>query len=164
MFTHESTVTVHGNSHTALSQWSDISCLPQILTHVRATARGEHDDLGRMVIMLDGSHLEFAAQRTMFDRETICWQNLGEDFEYILTIAVHPVLHGTSVSVNCSYNPPGFLTELLEKLGFSRTFQHDLERDLKQYAETFHKHPFGLMSLPPDGAPGTALRALGMSE
>jgi uncharacterized membrane protein len=165
-FTHEASATVDGPPHLVLADWSDVSRLPRILSHVRATAIGDADDLGRMVIMLDGSHIEFAAQRTMCDRETICWQNLGhDDFEYILTVAVHPADHGGShVHVNCCYDPPGFLTDILETLGFSRTFQRGLEADLQGYSECFHKHPCGLLSLPPDGAPGRALRALGIAE
>jgi uncharacterized membrane protein len=164
-FTHEASATVDAPPHLVLADWSDVGRLPCILTHIRAIAPGEAEDLGRLVIMLDGSHIEFAAQRTMCDRETICWQNLGhEDFEYILTVQVRPVEHGAHVHINCCYDPPGFLTDILETLGFSRTFQRILEADLRRYAECFHKHPCGLLSLPPGGAPGKALKALGITE
>lgn len=162
-FTHETTATVDGPPHVVTADWSDVSRLPRILTHVRATVAGDAEDLGRMVIMLDGSHIEFAAQRTMCDRETICWQNLGHaDFEYILTVSVRPSGRGSIVHVNCCYDPPGMLTDILERLGFSHTFQRDLEADLKRYASAFQSHPGTLISLPPDGAPGNALRALGI--
>ena len=163
-FNHEATVTVDGPTQAVLNQWSDITCLPQILSHIRATARGEVDDIGRMVIVLDVRHLEFAAQRTMCDRETICWQNLGHDFEYVLTVSAHATQDGTLVRVNCCYDPPGILTDLLETLGFSQTFQRQFEQDLKTYGETFHRQPYAALSLPPDGAPGKALRALGITE
>lgn len=164
-FTHEASATVDGPPHMVLEDWADVSRLPCLLSHVRATAAGDAADIGRMVIMLDGSHIEFAAQRTMCDRETVCWQNLGHDeFDYILTVGLRPVEKGTHITVHCCYDPPGFLTDLLEKLGFSRIFQRDLDGDLRRYAESFQKHPCGLLSLPPDGAPGKALRALGIAE
>jgi uncharacterized membrane protein len=164
-FTHEITVTVDGPAHSVLADWSDVTCLPQILTHVRATARADAPDLGRIIIMLDGSHIEFAAQRTMCDSETICWQNLGNEFEYVLTMSVHAEGHGSRITVNCCYDPPGFLTDVIERFGFSTSFEDQLGSDLKRYAETFHRFPHGhLASIPGGGAPGRALRAIGITD
>ncbi|MGO8670056.1 MAG: hypothetical protein ACLQVD_01605 [Capsulimonadaceae bacterium] len=159
-FTHESAIVVPGAVDLVHADWSDITCLPQILTHVRATAVGDSDDLGRMVILLDGNHIEFDVQRTMCDSSIICWQNLGTEVDYILTVSLSPADQDARVVVNCTYDPHGILPDILETLGLSHTFQHDLENDLKRYADV----RAGAQSCPPSGvAPGIALHTLGMA-
>ena len=134
-FSHEATVTVDAPLCDVWAHWMDIYRLPRYLSHLRATAPSETDeDLARLVIVLDGRHIEFAAQRTMCHDDTICWQSLGPTFLYLLTVSLAPTRDGTHVTLHVAYDPPGFLPDIAESLGLSRTFRRTLESDLHLYA------------------------------
>ena len=135
-FTHEVTFTVASPWQEVWGDWADIHALPRFLSHVRATAPGNGDDLARLVILLDGHHVEFAAQRTMCAEQTLCWQSLGELFLYVLTLRVETTCEGgTQLAVTVAYDPPGFLPDIAEALGRSRVFKQTLENDLRRYAQ-----------------------------
>ncbi len=134
-FTHEAQISVEAPCGDVWDDWSQVHHLPQFLSHLRGTAAGDEPDLARLVIALDGRHLEFAAQRTMCDRETVCWQSLGPNFLYVLTVCVSACRDGkTAVSVVVAYDPPGFLPDIAESLGRSKVFRAALEDDLRRYA------------------------------
>ncbi len=137
-FSHEATVTVDAPLHEVRAHWADIHRLPHHLSHLRATAPSDtDDDLARLVIVLDGRHLEFAAQRTMCDDDTLCWQSLGPAFLYLLTVGMTPAGDdGTQVTLHVAYDPPGFLPDIAESLGLSKGFRRTLESDLKRYAKS----------------------------
>lgn len=135
-FTHEARISVDAPSGDVWDDWSSVHHLPQFLTHLRGTAAGPEADLARLVIALDGRHLEFAAQRTMCERETVCWQSLGPNFLYVLTVCISAGRDGkTAVSVVVAYDPPGFLPDIAESLGRGKVFRAALEDDLRRYAQ-----------------------------
>lgn len=137
-FSHEAQVSVDAPRGDVWEDWSDVHHLPKFLSHLRGTAAGSEADLARLVIALDGRHLEFAAQRTMCESETVCWQSLGPNFLYVLTVCVSPCRgNKTSVTVMVAYDPPGFLPDIAESLGRSKVFRTALEDDLRRYA---HSH------------------------
>ncbi len=134
-FTHEAQISVEAPCGDVWEDWSNVHHLPQFLSHLRGTAKGPEADLARLVIALDGRHLEFAAQRTMCESETLCWQSLGPSFLYVLTVTVSPCQgNKTSVTVMVAYDPPGFLPDIAESLGRSKVFRAALEDDLRRYA------------------------------
>ncbi len=134
-FTHEAQISVDAPCKDVWEDWSNVHHLPQFLTHLRGTAVGSEADLARLVIALDGRHLEFAAQRTLCEGETVCWQSLGPSFLYVLTVCVAPCVDGkTAVTVVVAYDPPGFLPDIAEALGRSKVFRAALEDDLRNYA------------------------------
>ncbi len=135
-FTHEACVTVQASARSVYHHWTEASELPRHLSHIRAVAAGDAEDLARLVIVLEGRHLEFAAQRTMCDDDTICWQSLGEVFLYVLTVSIKPTSDGTIVTVTTAYDPPGFLPDLLETMGLGKVFQRVLDADLNRYAHS----------------------------
>ena len=144
-YTHEYEVAVEESALTVYSDWTDVVALPESLSHVRATARGEADDLGRLVIMLDGRHVEFPVQRTMCARDTICWQSLGNSFLYVLTIMIEQEpLGGSRVTINVSYDPPGFLPDVIETLGRSKIFRQEFEADMRRYAQKCRSPKYAL--------------------
>ena len=135
-FTHEVTFVVASPWQDVWSDWADIHALPRLLSHVRATAPGDCDDMARLVIVLDGRHVEFAVERTMCAAQTLCWQSLGEMFLYVLTLRVETAREGgTEILLTVAYDPPGFLPDIAESLGRSRVFKHTLEADLRRYAQ-----------------------------
>lgn len=134
-FSHEARATVPLPTHDVWSHWSDVRQFPHYLSHLRGIAASEdEDDIVRLVIILDGRHIEFAAQRTMCDDYTVCWQSLGPTFLYVLSISLAPTNSGTEINVHVAYDPPGFLPDIAESLGFSRSFRQTLETDLHRYA------------------------------
>lgn len=136
-FTHEASVTVEAPARDVRRHWDDVHHLPRYLTHLRATAPGDDDDLARLVIVLDGRHIEFAAQRTVCADETLCWQSLGPTFLYVLTVTIEQAKSGgTRVHINVAYDPPGFLPDIAESLGLAKTFRRTLENDLRRYAKS----------------------------
>lgn len=136
-FTHEATVTVDAPAHDVRRHWQDVHHLPRYLTHLRATAPSDDEDLARLVIILDGRHIEFAAQRTMCADETICWQSIGPTFLYVLTVTIEAARSGgTRVHVNVAYDPPGFLPDIAESLGVAKSFRRTLQDDLRRYARS----------------------------
>jgi len=137
-FTHEAQISVEAPCGDVWDDWSSVHHLPQFLSHLRGTAVGPEDDLARLVIALDGRHLEFAAQRTMCESETVCWQSLGPSFLYVLTVCVAPCHDGkTAITVVVAYDPPGFLPDIAESLGRSKVFRAALEDDLRRYARAY---------------------------
>ena len=147
-FSHEASVTVEAGLRDARAYWDDIHSLPRLLSHVRGTAPGDADDLARLVIVLDGRHIEFAVQRTMCSDDTICWQSLGPTFLYLLSISIHPERGGgTRVTVNVAYDPPGFLPDIAESLGTSKVFRRALESDLRRYAQSLRRQEHGALAL-----------------
>ncbi|BDI30849.1 hypothetical protein CCAX7_29000 [Capsulimonas corticalis] len=136
-FTHEYTMTLDATPEAVYADWTDAGILPSRLTHVRAIARGDHEDLARLIIMIAGRHIEFPAQRTMCAANTICWQSLGEEFLYVLTVEVQREKKGggSHVTVTVAYDPPGFLIDLIE-LGTQRVFKQQFEADIKHYASS----------------------------
>lgn len=133
-------MTVEVGPRDTRSHWSDIQSLPRLLSHLRGTAPGDADDLARLVIVLDGRHIELAVQRTACSDDLICWQGLGPTFVYLLSVAVQPErTGGTRVTVNVSYDPPGFLPDIAESLGTSRVFRRALESDLRRYAQSLRR-------------------------
>lgn len=132
-FTHEAQISVEAPCGDVWEDWSNVHHLPQFLSHLRGTAKGPEADLARLVIALDGRHLEFAAQRTMCEHETMCWQSLGPSFLYVLTVSPCQG-NKTSVTVMVAYDPPGFLPDIAESLGRSKVFRAALEDDLRRYA------------------------------
>lgn len=134
-FTHEAQINVDAPCGDVWEDWSNIHHLPQFLSHLRGTASGDEADLVRLVIVLDGRHLEFAAQRTMCESKTLCWQSLGPSFLYVLNVTVSPCRDNkTTVTVMVAYDPPGFLPDIAESLGRSKVFKAALEDDLRRYA------------------------------
>jgi len=134
-FTHEACTIAPAPVRSVRADWEDADALPRFLSHIRAVARDASDDLARLVIMLDGRHLEFPAQRTMCDDDTLCWQSLGRAFLYVLSVRLEPLAAGTRVTVTIAYDPPGFITDLMETMGLGKLFQHTLESDLRRYAD-----------------------------
>jgi uncharacterized membrane protein len=134
-FTHEVCVTVNAPLQEIWPHWADIHYLPRTLSHLRAAALSDEDDLARLIIILDGRHIEFAAQKTMYAGNTICWQSVGPTFLYVLTVTFAPVRGGgMELRVNVAYDPPGFLPDIAESLGVAKSFRRTLDADLKTYA------------------------------
>jgi uncharacterized membrane protein len=133
-FTHEVDITVEVPARDILSQWTEAHALPKYLSHIRATALDDSSDIARLVIVLNGHHIEFPAQRTMCSDDMICWQNLSDNFEYILTVQAKATKDATRVTINVSYDPPGFIFDVAEALGLSKVFRRNLESDLASYA------------------------------
>ncbi|MDQ2687355.1 MAG: SRPBCC family protein [Armatimonadota bacterium] len=147
-FSHEASVTVDAGLRDARAHWDDIHSLPRLLSHLRGTAPGDTDDLARLVIVLDGRHIEFAVERTMCSDDTICWQSMGPTFIYLLSLAFHPERGGgTRVTVNVAYDPPGFLPDIAETFGTSKLFRRALESDLRRYAQSLRRQERGALVL-----------------
>lgn len=141
-FTHESTVIIDAPIPVVYSDWVNADTLPHVLTHVRATAQSDAEDLARLVIMLDGHHIEFAAQRTMCCESSICWQSMGDDFYYVLSVTFDALDGGrTRVTAHVTYDPPGFLPDIFETLGLARVFRRGLDEDMRRYAGCFRRQP-----------------------
>ncbi len=137
-FTHEISLAAPASWREVWADWNDVHALPRLLSHVRATAEGDTEDLARFVIVLEARHVEFAVERTMCAEHTLCWQSLGEKFLYVLTLRLEPTKDGGShVTLTVAYDPPGFLPDIAESLGLSRKFKQTLESDLHRYIHTF---------------------------
>lgn len=147
-FTHEARAVVSLPVRDVWAHWSDVQRFPRYLSHLRGTAASEsEEDIVRLVIILDGRHIEFAAQRTMCDDYTICWQSLGPTFLYVLSISLASTSDGTEVNITVAYDPPGFLPDIAESLGFSRSFKQILETDLHRYANSFRHGEYGVLAM-----------------
>jgi uncharacterized membrane protein len=139
-FTHEACVTIDATPRDLMGHWADAYALPRQLTHVRAVAAGEGEDLARFVIMLAERHIEFAAQRTMCNDHTVCWQSVGPSFLYVLTVAMKPASEReTALTVTVAYDPPGFLPDIVESMGPKKQFRQMLESDLRRYSRFFSR-------------------------
>lgn len=139
-FTYEASATIPMGPQAVLDHWSQADTLPRHLTHVRAIAEGDTDDVARLVIVLDGRHVEFVVQRTMCSETAVCWQNLGERLIYVLTVEAEPldsVPSETRLKLTVSYDPPGFLPDIMESLGRNKSFRTALENDVKCYRDHF---------------------------
>ncbi len=133
-FTHEVCLSADAPWRDVWVEWNDVHALPRLLSHVRTTAAGEHEDLARLVILLDGRHLDFAVERTMCADRTLCWQSQGALFLYVLSLRLDPAHGGrTDLTLTVAYDPPGFLPDVAESLGLSRRFKQTLEADLRRY-------------------------------
>ena len=134
-FTHEVTATHASPSEAVWEDWASIHALPRFMSHVRAVAAGEGEDTARLVILLDGSYVEFAVERTMCASQTLCWQSLGETFLYVLSLRLETASEReTEIILSVAYDPPGFLPDIAESLGRGRKFKQTLEADLQRYA------------------------------
>ncbi len=134
-FTHEVALPVRAPWREIWAEWNDVRALPRLLSHVSAAAPGGHEDLAEFAIGLEGRHIEFAAERTMCVDQTLCWQSTGSLFLYVLSLRLDalPDGGGVTLTVTVAYDPPGFLPDIAESLGFSRRFKRDLEADLRRY-------------------------------
>ena len=83
-FTHERTITLDAPCREVRRTWPTPEAVASRLSHIRAIAPGQDDDLAHFVICLDACHLEFAVQQTMNTEDTFCWQSLGTEFLYVL--------------------------------------------------------------------------------
>lgn len=138
-FTHEAAITLEAPWREVLPHWTGPDALAGRLSHLRATAPGPAEDLAQFVVCVDARDLEFAVQRTMCSDETVCWQSLGETFLYVLTVCVQATqTGGTRIIVTVAYDPPGFLYDIAEGLGWRKAFQRTLERDLDRYARALN--------------------------
>ena len=138
-FNYEATAIVDAPPSVVFSDWASAVKLPHLLTHVRATAQADADDLARLVVMIDGHHVEFAAERTMCCESSICWQSLGEEFYYVLSLTIEKIDMGRcTITAHVTYDPPGFLYDLFETLGLSRGLGNCLAEDLSRYGASFH--------------------------
>jgi len=141
-FIHEVPVAVPAAAHAVIADFADVGALPKIFSHIRATAAGDADDLARMIIILDGHHLEFAAQRTSASNDEVCWQSLVDDLYYVLCITARPKSsEHCAVQVCISYDPPGFINDICETFGRKHAFRRKLEDDLRRYAQSFAVAP-----------------------
>jgi len=135
-FTHEVCLSADVPWRDMWVEWNNVHALPRLLSHVRAAAEGEHEDLARLVILLDGRHLDFPVERTMCADRTLCWQSQGALFLYVLSLRLEPVKSGgTDLTLTVAYDPPGFLPDVAESLGRSRRFRRTLEADLRRYVD-----------------------------
>lgn len=141
-FIYEASAFIDSSPASIRTDWSDGTFLPRILTHIRATAIGDADDLLRIVALIDGAHVEFVAQRTMCDNGSVCWQNLEDDFYYVLSVGIAPHNNGVNVTITVSYDPPGILPDIMETLCLGRGFKNQLEADMKRYADSFRSSAF----------------------
>jgi uncharacterized membrane protein len=135
-FTHERSINLDASRRQVRAHWEGADALAGRLSHIRSVAPGPADDLAHFVICLDGRHFEFAAQRTMSDDETFCWQSQGTEFLYVLCVTLMPAGGDrTRLTVTVAYDPPGFLADIGESFGLGRLFDNTLETDLHRYAE-----------------------------
>jgi uncharacterized membrane protein len=141
-FIYEASAIIDAPLSALQSDWSDGTCLPRLLTHIRATALGDSEDLFRVVALIDGAHIEFAAQRTMCEDGLICWQNLDDDFYYVLSTKLEQHNDGVKTTITVSYDPPGILPDIMETICLGRSFRHQLEDDVRRYAESFNPRAF----------------------
>jgi uncharacterized membrane protein len=148
-FTHEVTLTVDAPWRDVWREWNDVRLLPRLLSHIRAADPGEHEDLARLVIHLEGRHLEFAVERTMCADRTLCWQSLGELFMYVLSLRLDTPTSGSGIllTLSVAYDPPGFLPDIAESLGLSRKFGRELEADFRRYAHALQSNCLAELTL-----------------
>lgn len=133
-FTHEVTLTVLAPWRDIWAEWNDVRALPRLLSHVRAAAPDDHEDLAHLVICLEGRHLEFSVERTMCADCTLCWQSVGALFLYVLSLRLDTLSKGgVTLTLTVAYDPPGFLPDIAESLGLSRKFGRELDADLRRY-------------------------------
>ena len=137
-FTYEAVAVVDAPLAAIYNDWTNARSLPHVLSHIRATAQDDAEDLARLIILLDGHHIEFDAERTMCSETSICWQSLGKGFYYVLCVSFEVVDIGcTRVTANVCYDPPGFLPDIFETLGLARGLRFCLEEDMRRYATNF---------------------------
>ncbi len=134
-FTHEIALTALVPWRDVWAEWNDVRALPRLLSHIRAAAADDHEDLAHLVICLEGRHLEFAVERTMCAGTTLCWQSVGALFLYVLSLRLEtlPEGGGVTLTLTVAYDPPGFLPDIAESLGLSRKFGRELDADLRRY-------------------------------
>ncbi len=141
-FTHEVSMTAGAPWRDIWAEWNDVRALPRLLSHVRAAEPNGHEDLARLIICLEGRHLEFAVERTMCADNTLCWQSVGAWFLYVLSLRLDTLPNGGGVTltVTVAYDPPGFLPDIAESLGLSRKFGHELNADLRRYVRALESN------------------------
>ena len=150
-FTHEVTLTASVPWRDIWAEWNDVRALPRLLSHVshvRAAAPDDHEDLAHLVICLEGRHLEFTVERTMCAERTLCWQSVGALFLYVLSLRLDTLkTGGVSLTVTVAYDPPGFLPDIAESLGLSRKFRRELDTDLRRYVHALESNCLANLAL-----------------
>ncbi len=136
-FTHEITLTADAPWRTVWAEWTTVDRLPHLLSHVCDT-RAIDDDRAGFTVLLEGRKVGFAAERTMCAGQTLCWQSVGSLFLYVLSLRLEKPKkgNGMELTLTVAYDPPGFLPDIAEALGFSRRFKHELEADFERYVRT----------------------------
>jgi len=148
-FTHEVTLTALVPWRDIWAEWNDVRALPRLLSHVRAAAPDDHEDLARLVICLEGRELEFTVERTMCADRTLCWQSVGALFLYVLSLRLDTLPNGGGVTLTLTvaYDPPGFLPDIAESLGLSRKFGRELDADLRRYVHALESNCLASLAL-----------------
>lgn len=148
-FTHEVTLTALAPWRDIWAEWNDVRALPHLLSHVRAAAPDDHEDLAQLVICLEGRHLGFAVERTMCADHTLCWQSVGALFLYVLSLRLDtaPKGGGVTLTLTVAYDPPGFLPDIAESLGLSRKFGRELDADLRRYVHSLESNCLANLAL-----------------
>jgi uncharacterized membrane protein len=148
-FTHEVTLTALVPWRDIWAEWNDVRALPRLLSHVRAAAPDDHEDLARLVICLEGRELEFTVERTMCADRTLCWQSVGALFLYVLSLRLGtlPSGGGVTLTLTVAYDPPGFLPDIAESLGLSRKFGRELDADLRRYVHALESNCLANLAL-----------------
>jgi len=140
-FTHEITLTANAPWRTVWAEWNTVDRLPHLLSHVcdaEPMDTEEKDDMACFTVLLEGRKVQFAAERTMCADQTLCWQSVGSLFLYVLSLHLEKPKKGSGIvlTLTVAYDPPGFLPDIAETLGFSRRFKHELEADFKRYVRS----------------------------
>ncbi len=137
-FTHEVTLTAQAPWRDIWAEWNDVRRLPRLLSHVCDAVPLDAEDTACFTVLLEGRHIEFAAERTMCADKTLCWQSLGPHFLYLLTLRLETPRRGpgAALTLTVAYDPPGFLPDLAESLGLSRRFAHQLDTDFRRYVRS----------------------------
>lgn len=147
-FTHEVTLTAAVPWRDVWAEWNDLRALPRLLSHVCAATPGDHEDLARLVISLEGRYVEFAVERTMCADRTLCWQSVGALFLYVLSLRLDtPKTGGVALTLTVAYDPPGFLPDIAESLGLSRKFGRELDADLRRYVHALESNCLANLAL-----------------
>ena len=133
-FTHEILLTADAPWRTVWAEWNTVDRLPRLLSHV-CDVEPVDDDRADFTVLLEGRKVQFAAERTMCAGQTLCWQSVGSLFLYVLSLRLEEPKkgNGMELTLTVAYDPPGFLPDIAETLGFSRRFKHELEADFKRY-------------------------------
>lgn len=147
-FTHEVTLTALAPWRDIWAEWNDVRALPRLLSHIRAAAPDDHEDLAHLVICLEGRHLEFSVERTMCADRTLCWQSVGALFLYVLSLRLDTLPKGgVTLTLTVAYDPPGFLPDIAESLGLSRKFGRELDADLRRYVHVLESNCLANLAL-----------------
>ena len=141
-FTHEITLTAGVPWRTVWAEWNSVSRLPHLLSHICAARSTDAEDMACFTVLLEGRQVEFAAQLTMCADHTLCWQSVGPLFLYVLSLRLEKPQRGLGIemTLTVAYDPPGFLPDVAETLGFSRRFGRELEADFRRYVHALESN------------------------